>query len=257
MNSLTIINHNGVNVTDSREVALMIEKDHNELLKDIRRYVGYLGEGKIPHTDFFIESNYISTQNKELPCYLITKQGCEMVGNKMTGEKGVIFTARYVKAFNQMEEQLNKPTCIEDVLIQSLQEMKDIKQQLNQVTNHALEAKAEVKETQQEVQAIREVVEIRPSQNWREETNKIMKKIGHKLDDYKKPKEEVYKALQERGACDLKRRLDNMRSRLLLNGVSKSKANQLNYLDIIAEDKKLIEIYTSIVKEMAIKHKIA
>jgi len=30
--------------------------------------------------------------------------GCEMVANKMTGKKGVIFTAKYVKRFNQMEQ---------------------------------------------------------------------------------------------------------------------------------------------------------
>lgn len=48
----------------SLEVAEMIEKQHNELLKDIRRYVEQLGEGKIPHTDFFKESTYIDTQGR-------------------------------------------------------------------------------------------------------------------------------------------------------------------------------------------------
>lgn len=42
-----------------------------------------------------------------------------------------------------------------------------------------------------------------------------------------------------------------------LNGGSKTKADNLNYLDVIAEDKRLIEIYTAIVKEMAIKHKVS
>lgn len=37
---------------DSREVAEMVGKQHNDLLKDIRRYVEQLGEGKITHTDF-------------------------------------------------------------------------------------------------------------------------------------------------------------------------------------------------------------
>jgi anti-repressor protein len=116
---------------------------------------------------------------------------------------------------------------------------------------------AAVQETKQEVQAIREVVEIRPSENWRADTNSVIKKICYKLSDYQKPKEEVYKALQERGACDLKRRLENMRARFLLNGGSKSKSDNMNYLDVIADDKKLIEIYTAIVKEMAIKYKVA
>jgi hypothetical protein len=159
------------------------------------------------------------------------------------------------EVYEQLEENYfrvkeNKPTCIEDVLIQSLQEMKTLKQEVVQARQVGIEAK-------QEVQAIRDVVEIRPSESWRNETNTLVKKICYKLTDYQKPKDEIYKALQERGACDLKRRLENMRARLLLNGGSKTKADNLNYLDVIAEDKKLIEIYTAIVKEMAIKYKVA
>ena len=39
-------------------------------------------------------------------------------------------------------------------------------------------------------------------------------------------------------------------------GVSKSKRDKVNYLDVISEDKKLIEGYVSIVKDMAIKYGI-
>jgi anti-repressor protein len=37
-------------------------------------------------------------------------------------------------------------------------------------------------------------------------------------------------------------------------GVCKSKRDKLSYVDIISEDKKLIEGYVAIVKEMAIKY---
>lgn len=46
-------------VITSVEVAQMVGKKHNELLKDIRRYTAQLGEGKIPFTDFFRESTYL------------------------------------------------------------------------------------------------------------------------------------------------------------------------------------------------------
>ena len=39
---------------DSREVAVMVEKEHKELLRDIRRYCDQLGERKIALTNFFI-----------------------------------------------------------------------------------------------------------------------------------------------------------------------------------------------------------
>ena len=72
---------------DSREVAVMVERPHNDLMKTIRQYCEYLGQGNFSLTDFFIESTYVSEQNKTLPCYLITKMGCEMVANKITGQR--------------------------------------------------------------------------------------------------------------------------------------------------------------------------
>lgn len=109
MNELQVFNFNQVDVVDSREVAKLVEKRHNDLLRDIRGYIEIMeksGERKIAHSDFFIKSSYKSEQNKEMPCYLLTKKGCDMVANKMTGEKGVLFTAAYVTAFERMREQI-------------------------------------------------------------------------------------------------------------------------------------------------------
>ena len=93
---------------DSREVAGMVEKDHNKLLRDIRRYVERLGEAKIGHSDFFKESTYRSEQNKEIPCYKVTKKGCEFIAHKLTGTKGTIFTARYINRFHEMQDILSQ-----------------------------------------------------------------------------------------------------------------------------------------------------
>lgn len=106
MNNLRVINKDGQLVSDSREVAKMVGKDHAHLMRDIKGYIEILGKSSFGLSDLFIESTYKSNQNKDLPCYLLTKQGCEMVGNKMTGEKGVLFTAKYVQAFNKMENYI-------------------------------------------------------------------------------------------------------------------------------------------------------
>ena len=91
---------------DSREVARMVEKNHKELLRDIRTYESYLGESNFALTDFFIPSTYISSQNKELPNYQITKKGCEFIAHKLTGQKGALFTATYINRFHEMEQAL-------------------------------------------------------------------------------------------------------------------------------------------------------
>lgn len=108
MNELTLINFNGIETIDSRQVAEAVEKDHNKLLRDIRTYCEYLGESKIGHSDFFIKSTYITEQNKKMPCYLCTRKGCEMIANKLTGQKGVAFTALYINAFHKMENYIKE-----------------------------------------------------------------------------------------------------------------------------------------------------
>lgn len=94
---------------DSREVAEMVKKTHKELLRDIRRYCEQLGESKIALTEFFSESTYVTEQNKTMPCYLVTKKGCEFIAHKLTGIKGTEFTARYINRFHDMEEQITNP----------------------------------------------------------------------------------------------------------------------------------------------------
>ncbi len=111
MNELTPMNFNGIEVVDSRQVAEAVGKNHYDLLRDVRKYCDYLTESKIAVTDFFIKSTYKTEQNKEMPCYLCTRKGCEMIANKLTGQKGVAFTALYINAFHAMETHIreNKP----------------------------------------------------------------------------------------------------------------------------------------------------
>lgn len=90
----------------SLEVAEMVGKEHNKLLRDVREYIAQLDESKIGHTDFFTESEYTDKANRKKPCYLVTKKGCEFIANKLTGVKGTAFTAKYINRFHEMEDQL-------------------------------------------------------------------------------------------------------------------------------------------------------
>jgi len=105
-NRLTVFEHESVNVVDSREVAGMIGKPHNDLMKAIRGYCEHLTAGNFSLSEFFIQSTYEDSTGRTLPCYLLTKKGCDMVANKMTGQKGVLFTAAYVTAFEEMKERI-------------------------------------------------------------------------------------------------------------------------------------------------------
>ena len=116
MNELKAFDYNGQKVIDSRDVAVMVERNHKDLLRDIRLYIEYLGEDNFlinernfAPIDFFIESSYTDSRNRTMPCYLITKKGCDLIANKLTGKKGVLFTAAYVTAFEEMKQAIINP----------------------------------------------------------------------------------------------------------------------------------------------------
>ena len=101
---------------DSREVAEMVDMEHKLLLrkiygsKDRNGYITILSKNQMEPAKYFIESTYIDAQGKERKNCQITKIGCELIAHKITGEKGILFTARYVEKFHAMEEQLQETT---------------------------------------------------------------------------------------------------------------------------------------------------
>lgn len=108
MNQLQIVNKNGQLLVESKEVAEMVGKRHSDLIRSIDNYSQVLLNAKMRSADFFITDSYKDASGKENRCYLLTRKGCDMVANKLTGEKGVLFTAAYVTQFENMEEQIKK-----------------------------------------------------------------------------------------------------------------------------------------------------
>lgn len=106
------------------------------------------------------------------------------------------------------------------------------------------------------VESIREVVAL-DTTSWRDDTGNILRKISMELGGgqaYSQVRAESYELLSKRMGVNLKQRLTNKRRRMADEGICKSTRDKLSYVDIIAEDKKLIEGYTAIVKEMAIRY---
>lgn len=100
------------------EIAEMMEIPHYEILRKLEgtinadgsaKQIGIipvLTDGKIPVSDYFLLSTYKDASGKENRCYNVTKLGCDFLANKFTGEKGILFTARYVKRFDEMESHI-------------------------------------------------------------------------------------------------------------------------------------------------------
>ena len=101
---------------DSREVAEMMGVNHYDLLKKIegakdrKGYMQIITERHLSVSEYFNKTSYKDTSGKENKNYQVTKKGCELIAHKITGEKGVIFTLKYIEKFHAMEEQLQKTT---------------------------------------------------------------------------------------------------------------------------------------------------
>lgn len=139
---------------------------------------------------------------------------------------------------------------------------KELSPQLQVMIQLELEQKRQAEKLERvesRVESIREVVAM-DSNSWREDTGRMLRKIGSECGDsksYQDVRTESYQLLEKRMGVNIKQRLTNKRRRMADEGVCKSKRDKLNNLDVIADDKKLIEGYVAIVKELAIKYGVA
>ena len=123
------------NTITTIEIAQMMEVSHKSILrkidgsKDRHGYAEILTENHLVLSDYFIPSTYKDSSGKENKCYLVTKLGCDFLANKFSGEKGVLFSAKYVKRFNEMEQEIknpyNLPTTYKEALVQLLEKVEE------------------------------------------------------------------------------------------------------------------------------------
>ena len=126
-------NNTGVDVKTipTYEAAEMMGKRHSDVLRMLEgsekpKVVGIiptiLTNVELRLLDYFIESTYVDKKGETRKCYECTKMGCELLANKMTGEKGILFTARYVKKFNDMEKAIEQQVLPAEQIVQMVNE---------------------------------------------------------------------------------------------------------------------------------------
>lgn len=111
---------------------------------------------------------------------------------------------------------------------------------------------------EQKVEGIRELVGINPNQ-WREDCRRLIVRIANRMggNEYiRDVNAEVFQQVDERAGVSLATRLTNKRRRMADEGVCKSKRDKLTKVDVIAEDRKLVEIYIKVVRELAVRYEV-
>ena len=251
MNDLTVFQKDGIEVVDSREVAEVTGKQHAHLMRDIKMYSGILSnsnESKFGAVDFFIPSTYTDSKGETRPCYLLTKKGCDMVANKMTGEKGVLFTAMYVTAFEKMRNQLSKPMTQNELIAAMAQA--NVEQERKIL---ALEERADRNEEMlTELANVFDVPTCPDRGHWQEEMNCRINSIcqGYEL-NYQSFRKRLYERLELQLGVDLEARQRNLKKRLKESGAKYDEVQKVSKLHVISRDASLRAAFELIVRSEA------
>lgn len=173
-------------------------------------------------------------------------------------KKGEAAKAYFIKVEDKLKEiAINSQSLNTSELSPELQMFKQIFDTVAKQQLENKQIKAEIKETKKEIQDIREVVTLNPN-SWRTEVTNILNKIaierGGTQETYRHIRNESYELLDARAGAKLSIRLTNIKRKVLEETGSKSKADKVSKLDVIAADKRLTEVYLAIVKDMAIKY---
>ncbi|MCR1833111.1 Rha family transcriptional regulator [Oceanobacillus caeni] len=262
MNQLVFIQNNEV-LTDSITIAEMFNKEHRNVTRDIESAINNIEslkksvEIKELDIDFsslkFEQCDYKASNGQIYKKYLLNFDAFMLVTMSYTTQKAMLIKVKYINEFNKMQEELknNKPKTQLEILQGTINQLVEQEKKMS-----LLETKIE--KAEKDVNNISNIVSLNNVQ-WREKVRVILSKISQNwtgVEPYRSVRNLSYEKLEKRAGCNLNIRLNNRKERAIAQGMTKSYVNKISKLDCIAEEKRLVEIYIQVVKEMAIQFKV-
>lgn len=124
----------------SLQIAEITEKRHDAVLRDIRNL---LDQGVGAHN--FVESSYNNSQNKELPCFILTKKGCLILASGYNA----LLREKIINRWEELELQHRNggfqiPQTLSEALMLAAEQTKQLEQA--KAEKQLLEAKAQEQE---------------------------------------------------------------------------------------------------------------
>jgi anti-repressor protein len=246
----------GEHVVDGRELHQFLEigKDFSTWIKD--RLEKYDFEDGIDYTLTLTKIG--ERQNVTRHDYILkldTAKEIAMVESNITGSK-------VRKYFIAVEKRFKNQLIDVAQLSPELQMFK-------QIWDGQARAQLEQAETQRQLALTNEKVNLMESavstikdtivqrdDDWRNAINKMFNNAAMHTErkDFQALRNESYKMLEDRAHCDIDKRLRNLVDRLKQSGATKTQISKASKLDVIEADPRLKEIYTSIVKELSVRH---
>ncbi len=256
MNQLVFVQNNQP-VTDSITVAEVFGKDHRNVVRDVENQIDKLivaGEKEWGVLNFE-QTQYQHPQNKQwYTKYNLTEDAFTLVAMSYVTPEAMKLKVKFIQEFKRMREELSKPKAPQTPLELMQMTINQMVEQEKRISS----LESQVTETKKMANNITNIISIN-SVDWRDKVNVILKKIAKKwtgIEPYRSVRNLSYDKLEKRAGCKLDVRLNNRKERAIAKGMSKSYVQKINKLDVIAEEKRLVEIYLQVVKEMAIQFKV-
>lgn len=256
MNNLEVkLNEGTAQTISSREVAKMMEVRHDNLMNKIEKHTAILqkvNDLKIKVVDLWQLSSYKDTKGETRKEYQVTKKGCEFLAHKTTGEKGDIFTIRYMDRFEEMEKIINSNEQLKSQLLLSIYNGgQDGILAAKQLTD--LEVQEATKPLYREISHKEDViVGLVEDIDLATKRQRIKQIINHNANGrFSERYGLLYKEFQDKYHIDIKRRMNNLELKSIITNkegkdvkvTNKIKTNQMEYIDkILCMTPQLYEI---------------
>lgn len=154
-----------------------------------------------------------------------------------------------------------KPACVEDVLIQSLQEMKDIRLKVEKQENDILHLEQKTEKVEESIQTVADTfVKEGTEEEFRTWVNKSLNRIAQSPnysyigDKYQGARKESYERLTNEAHCRLAILVQNATKRAEEKGATKTQLKSINKLSVIMADVRLKKIYHIVIREMLLAY---
>lgn len=141
------------------------------------------------------------------------------------------------------------------ILRLQLEAMERIEMKQNQQNEVLCMQSRRLHDVAHKVDTMGELLTLNPEE-WRGDSRKVVAKIAKKMGGFENIEDvylQIYKVMLDRFGVDVNRRLKAKKRRAEKAGIAKSTIDGWSRLDAVAEDKRAIEAYLQVIREMAIK----
>jgi phage anti-repressor protein len=219
---------------------LEVETKYNDWFNRMLKY------GFVENADFVaITQKRVTAQGNETTYknHALTLDMAKEIAMIQRTEKGKQARQYFIEVEKRYKQDVSQ-------LSPELQFMKSVFDKL--ATNELEQKRLETK-----LDSITEIVGT-STMDWRKSANHLIntmaKQQGGEIENYKMLRADIYDEVDRRAGASLSTRLTNLRRRMAEEGATKSKRDKTTRVDVIGNDKKLIEIYLAVVKDFAIKY---